>query len=79
MVRDSDTQWPCIMLLIPALQIALTVLSTPAATSLLAQAAPSEANIALARKYAPQFLFEKNEKYFGSSIEYFLNGPIAVC
>ncbi|KZV93823.1 hypothetical protein EXIGLDRAFT_33087 [Exidia glandulosa HHB12029] len=53
-------------------------LFTLLASPLFASAAPTDANVALARKYAPQFKFHKDEKYFGSSVEYFLNGPITV-
>ncbi|GLB41912.1 putative vacuolar protein sorting-associated protein 62 [Lyophyllum shimeji] len=44
--------------------------------SLLALAAPTPENIALAKKYAPQWRFHTSEVYWPSSVEYFLSGPI---
>ena len=43
-----------------------------------AVAAPSAQNILLAQKYAPQFRFHKDEVYFPSTIEFFLNGPVSL-
>ncbi|KAG8830276.1 Vacuolar protein sorting-associated protein 62 [Serendipita sp. 400] len=39
-------------------------------------ASPSLANSILARKYAPQFRFEKEEVFYPSTVEYFLAGPV---
>ncbi|KAL0580567.1 hypothetical protein V5O48_001480 [Marasmius crinis-equi] len=43
------------------------------ALTLVSQAAPTPENVALAKKYAPQFRFHKDEKYFPSTIAYFLS------
>lgn len=59
-----------------SIMLAFTLISLLASSSLLVSAAPTDGNIALARKYAPQFRFQKDETFFGSSIEYFLAGPV---
>ncbi|KAJ8091053.1 hypothetical protein PM082_024661 [Marasmius tenuissimus] len=43
------------------------------ALSIISKAAPAPENVALARKYAPQFKFHKDEIYFPSTIAYFLS------
>lgn len=58
--------------------LGFTIVTLLATSPLFARAAPTDANIALARKYAPQLKFHKNEKYWGSSVEYFLGGPITI-
>ncbi|KAG6844780.1 hypothetical protein H0H87_003898 [Tephrocybe sp. NHM501043] len=45
-----------------------------ALASLIALAAPTPENIALARKYAPQWRFHTSEIYWPSTVEYFLAG-----
>lgn len=40
--------------------------------------APSAENIALAKKYAPQFRFHKDEIYFPSTVDFFLAGPVSL-
>ncbi|CAG7853035.1 SubName: Full=Uncharacterized protein {ECO:0000313/EMBL:CCA75388.1} [Serendipita indica DSM 11827] len=42
------------------------------------RAAPTDQNVLLAKKYAPQFRFHKDEVYFPSTVEYFVNGPVTV-
>ncbi|KAH7101234.1 hypothetical protein BKA62DRAFT_190693 [Auriculariales sp. MPI-PUGE-AT-0066] len=66
----------------PFAMIAFTLLTALAVSPLLARAAPfttrqsEDPNVALAKKYAPQLRFEKNEKFWVSSVDYFLGGPI---
>jgi hypothetical protein len=55
--------------------LTLTLILTTLCTSLVG-AAPTDANILLAKKYAPQFRFHKDEVYFPSTIDYFLSGPL---
>ncbi|KAF8074862.1 hypothetical protein FPV67DRAFT_1445874 [Lyophyllum atratum] len=54
----------------------LSGLAVLALGSLLAFAAPTPDNIALARKYAPQWRFHTSEVYWPSTVEYLLAGPI---
>lgn len=54
----------------------LSGLAVLAVGCLLALAAPTPDNIALARKYAPQWRFHASEIYWPSTVEYFLSGPI---
>ncbi|KAG8768856.1 Vacuolar protein sorting-associated protein 62 [Serendipita sp. 405] len=56
-----------------ALFVAFTLLIRP-----LALAAPTDQNSLLARRYAPQFRFHKDEVYFPSTVEYFLTGPVTL-
>jgi hypothetical protein len=43
-----------------------------------ASAAPTPQNLQLAQKYAPQFRFHKDEKYFASTVDFFLAGPVSL-
>ncbi|KAG8805653.1 Vacuolar protein sorting-associated protein 62, partial [Serendipita sp. 399] len=60
-------------LLNAALLLLLTLLIRPHVL-----AAPTDQNILLARRYAPQFRFHKDEVYFPSTVEYFLSGPVTL-
>lgn len=56
------------------IQSRLSSLAVLALGSLLALGAPTPDNIALARKYAPQWKFQTSEIYWPSTVEYFLAG-----
>ncbi|RDB20841.1 Vacuolar protein sorting-associated protein 62 [Hypsizygus marmoreus] len=52
----------------------LSSLAVLALGALVALAAPTPENLALARKYAPQWRFQTSEVYWPSTVEYFLAG-----
>lgn len=41
-------------------------------------AAPAPQYLELAKKYAPQFRFHKDEKYLPSTVDFFLAGPVSL-